>query len=226
MTRPHGDFEAVREPRPPCGQLEAGELQCSPRGFVAERAEDDDHAQPREEFELAHEIRAALVALGRRRLVRRRRATHRRGDVHVGESQTVVAPIGRRLVREPGAMERREQEVAGAIAGEDAPGAVPAVRGRSEPDDQHAGIRVAEPGDGPAPVVVGPKGRSLLARDRFPPGDEPRTGPALDDLGGECAEIGRARPFRPVASGFATLAHRHHPIVRVPSVVRCGSSCW
>ena len=49
-------------------------------------------------------------------------------------------------------MERRPQEVARRVAGEDPPGPVPAVRRRRETEQQDPRLRVAEPGHRPAPV--------------------------------------------------------------------------
>ena len=53
---------------------------------------------------------------------------------------------------QPGAVQRGEQHVAAAVAGEHPPGAVGAVRGRRQPDDQHPRIGRAEPRNRPAPV--------------------------------------------------------------------------
>ena len=114
-------------------------------------------------------------------------------------------------------MERREQEVAGPVAGEDAAGAVAAVRGRREPDDQHAGARIAEAGHRPPPVLLVAERRSLLARDLLAPGDEPRARPARDDLAVERGEvIGRrtAGMIRSIRGSTDTLP------------ARCGCSCW
>ena len=79
----------------------------------------------------------------------------------------------RRDVGEAGAVQRRHQEVAraaGAVAGEHAPGAVGAVRGRRERDQQHARARIAEPGHRLAPVDLVAKRLPLrpgdLARSR------------------------------------------------------------
>ncbi len=85
-------------------------------------------------------------------------------------------------------MERAEEEVAGAIAREDAAGAVRAVRRRREPHDHDAGERVAEPGDGLAPVVVTLEAGALVAGDCLPPIDEPRAGAAAGDLHGKRAQ--------------------------------------
>ena len=54
-------------------------------------------------------------------------------------------------------MKRGHQEIArtaDAVAGEDAPGAVGAVRGRRQADEQQARARIAEAGHRPAPSSV------------------------------------------------------------------------
>ena len=57
---------------------------------VRERAEHHDHPHPVEQVELALEVRQARVALVGRRLVGRRRAPHRGGDVGVAQLEAVV----------------------------------------------------------------------------------------------------------------------------------------
>ena len=75
-------------------------------------------------------------------------------DVDVLEAQAVVARDGRGLVREARAMKRREQEVARAVSGEHAAGAVAAVGRGSEAHDEEARPRVTEARHRAAPVVL------------------------------------------------------------------------
>ena len=68
-----------------------------------------------------------------------RRAAHRRGDERVAQLRGRRRIARGRDVGEARAMERRHQEIAraaGAVAGEDAAGAVGAVRRRRQPDDE------------------------------------------------------------------------------------------
>ena len=119
-----------------------------------------------------------------------------------------------RLVGEAGAVQGGEQEVAGAVAREHATRAVGAVRGRGEPEDQHARGRVAEAGDRAAPVRPVAERGALLARDRLAPLDQPRAGAAGGDLrleGGEGRRAaqaalarGGAAPTRPRTSRSST----------------------
>ena len=99
--------------------------------------------------DLAQQPGRAGVALLDGRPVVRRGAAHRRH--HPGADQPLAVPgVQRgRLRREPDPVQRREQPVAGAVAGEDPSGAVAAVRGRREPDDQHRRASVdPQPGIG------------------------------------------------------------------------------
>ena len=85
-------------------------------------------------------------------------------------------------VRETRAVERREEKVARAVAGEEATGPVGAVGGGGEAEDDDPCCRVAEAGDGAAPVRLVRVGGPLLAGDLLAPSDEPRAAPARDDL--------------------------------------------
>ena len=188
-------LEQVCEPRAPGGQRgsQRGCPQGRPHRLVAERAQRDDHTNPVEQLELAAQERRALVALGRSRLVRRRRAPNRCSDVRVAQHQPVVDADRRRLVREAAPEHRREQEVARTVAREHAPGAIAAVRRGREADDQHAGARIAETRHRPGPVGLVAKRRPLLARDRFAPFDEARARATARDLACERVEIAGTR---------------------------------
>ena len=74
----------------------------------------------------------------------------------------------RRLRGQPDPVQRREEPVARAVAGEDPAGPVAAVRGRRQPDDpaSRAGVgRSPQPAIGPAPVrLVGERTRACRAR--------------------------------------------------------------
>ena len=78
--------------------------------------------------------------------------------------------VARRQGRQTGPVQRGEQPVAAAVAGEDAPGAVAAVRGRREPDHEDLGPLVAPAGDRPAPVGLVAYGLAALGGDLLAPG--------------------------------------------------------
>src|SRR6266498_3224241 len=131
---------------------------------------------------LADVVAAEQRAVLGERLVVGRRALDRRGDVAVPQLQPVVAGDRGGLVGEAGAPQRGEQPVAGAVAGEDAAGAVAAVGGGRQAEDEQARGGVAEAGHRPAPVVPVPEGGALLPGDLLAPGDQARAPAALDQL--------------------------------------------
>src|SRR5829696_1898146 len=152
-----------------------------------EGAEGDDHPEV-EQGELGGQPGGAVVALGGERLVVGRGALDRGGDVAAGEGEAVAAGDRGRLVGEAGAVEAGEQPVAGAVAGEDPAGAVAAVGGRGQAQHEQAGRRVAEAGDGAAPVLLVAEGGPLLPGHLLAPGDQARAAAAVGDLGGEPVE--------------------------------------
>src|SRR5207247_2680418 len=119
---------------------------------TGERSEGNDHTELGERAELTFEERQASVPFLGGRPVPRWRASVDRAQVRPAETEAVVHGGGRRPVREPGAMQRREQEITRAIAGEDPPGPVPTMcRGR-KPEHQDPGAPFPEPGDRPPPI--------------------------------------------------------------------------
>ena len=132
------------------------------RSAASERVQRDlaqrqHRAQLGEQPPLALQVLAAVRHLLRQRLVGGRRAARGRRHVAVAQGEAVVARDRGRLVREAGAVQRGEEEVARPVAGEDAAGAVAAVRGRGQAHDQQARPRVAEAGHRLAPVAPGPR---------------------------------------------------------------------
>ena len=117
---------------------------------------------------------------------------HRRGDVGARERQPVVGRDARRLRREPGTVQRGEEPVTRAVAGEHAPGPVGPVRRRRQPDDDEP--RAAD--------------RRSRAR-RVPSRSGPRTTP------GPCAPPLRAR--RPAAGSAGRPPPPAAPRPRSPS---------
>ncbi len=102
-------------------------------------------------------------------LVGRRRTANRGRDVRVVELQTVADTDRFGLVGEAGAVQRREQEVARAVAGEDPTGAVAAVGGRARA--RRAASRASgspKPGTGRPQYVLVPE-RGALSRAPLAP---------------------------------------------------------
>src|SRR6266540_2290769 len=158
--------------------LGADGAEVAQRGVPGVVAEGDHHADRVQERQLTLQPRRAVGPLLGERLVVGRRALDRRGDVAVPQLQPVVAGDRGGLVGEAGAPQRGEQPV----AGEDAAGAVAAVGGGRQAEDEQARGGVAEAGHRPAPVVPVPEGGALLPGDLLAPGDQARAPAALDQL--------------------------------------------
>src|SRR5580658_3598498 len=94
-----------------------------------------------------------------------------------------------RLIGEAGAMKRFVEKIARAVAREHPAGAVGAMGGGGQAENQQLCVRVAEAGDGLAPVVPVAVGESLFGRDRFAIFNEARAFAAGDDLAIELIEL-------------------------------------
>src|SRR5262245_9268222 len=105
-----------------------------------------------------------------------------RGDRAANELQAVASVNGSRLVGKAGLEECPVKPLAAAIAGEHAAGAVGAVGGWSEADDQEVGLRRAEVRHGTAPIIVVQKGPPLFGCDLPAILAQPRAALAGDDL--------------------------------------------
>ena len=97
--------------------------------------------RPPSRRQLLEQVRPAVDDLVRQRLVGRRRAAADRRHEGAAQREAVAAVDRGRLVGEAGRVQRLEQEVAAAVAGEQAPGAIAAVRRRRQPDDQQRRAR-------------------------------------------------------------------------------------
>ena len=128
-------------------------------------AEDNDYLGVFEEFEFLFEVGAAVGNFFRKGLVAGRSAVNGAGDPGVCELEAVVFTGAGWLVGEAGVAEGLEKEIAGTVTGEDAAGAVGAVCGGGETDDDEARVGVTERGDGAAPVVFIAVGAALDAGD-------------------------------------------------------------
>ena len=135
-----------------------------------------------EDFQFAQEIAAAIREFGRKRFVGGRSTADRGGDVGVFQLEAVVASDGSGLIGEAGFVEGVEKKIAGAVAGEDAAGAIAAVGSGGEPENEELRKRIAETGDGFAPVGPIAKGAAFFLRDFFTVNDEARAFAAGDDF--------------------------------------------
>ena len=155
----------------------------APDRLVGERAEHDDHLDARRAARArapgtAGSGRAPPAsACSRAGRTARRRRCRRRASSSPSSARTEVGWFAY-----PVRCSEREQPVARAVAGEDAAGAVAAVRRGREPGDSTRACGIAEARDRPAPVLLVAERGPLLARDVLAPVDEAGARPALDDL--------------------------------------------
>ncbi len=86
------------------------------------------------------------------------------------------------MIGEAGAMKTLVEKIARAVSGKHTAGAIGAVRGGRESQDQELGVPIAEAGNGLAPVFPVAKRETLLARDFFAVEHKARAFAAADDL--------------------------------------------
>jgi hypothetical protein len=115
-------------------------------------SEADDDSDAWECSDLGGEMRGAVADLLRGGFVAGRGATDDRGDPGVAELEAVVAGDSKGFVSETEIVEDWVHEVAGAVAGERAAGAVGTVGTGSESNDQDACAWISEAGNRPRPV--------------------------------------------------------------------------
>jgi hypothetical protein len=115
-------------------------------------AQADDDAYARQGLNFCCKMRCAVTNLLRGRFVSRRGTADDRGDPGMAEFEAVVAGDGGGLVGEAEVVEDGVHEVAGAVAGEDAAGAVGPVGAGSKAEDKDPCSWVAETGDRTSPV--------------------------------------------------------------------------
>jgi len=150
---PEGEAGAV-------GERPGGALSAIDAGNdVADRVpgeppEGEDRPRLGQQPELALEERRAVPSLLRRRSVVRRGASDPGRQVKVTIVEAIVPPNGGGLVREPGLVERTDEERRRAVSREHSAGAIRPVGGRGEPDHYESGAGVSETGNRATPVLV------------------------------------------------------------------------
>mgnify|MGYP007070628265 CR=1 FL=1 len=106
---------------------------------------------------------------------------HRRGDVAVGELQTVVSVIGVGLAGEASLVECPIKPVATTIAGKHPTGAITAMGSRRQADDQQPRSAIADPGEWFGPVIRPNVAAWRLSCAGLAPTDQTRALPASND---------------------------------------------
>src|SRR5436309_11846443 len=175
-------FHPVAEPRPGPRDRVAQPVDRPERPVPRERTQGNDHTELGECAELPLEEWEAAVALLGGRAIPGWGAPVHGAEVRPPQAEAVVHGRGRRPVREPGPVQRREQEVSRAIARKDPPCPVAAVCRRREPEDEYARSWVAEPRHRSPPIRLVREAGDLLPGDLLPPGHEPRASTTHNDV--------------------------------------------
>src|SRR6185437_5938716 len=136
-----------------------------------------------QQTQFLHEKWLAVVAFFGCGTIVRRAAVDASGDVTVSQTEAIVAMRGSGLIGEASAMQGGKQPIAGAIAGEDAAGAIAAMRRRSEAANQQPCFGIAKTRHRSAPVGFLAEGGTFLARHLLAPLHQARTGATSNNLG-------------------------------------------
>src|SRR5262249_13149006 len=112
------------------------------------------------------------------------------GNVSVEQAEAVVAMSGIRPGGKARLVQHGIEEVAGAVTGKGAAGAVGSVGAGSEAEDQQASVRIAEAGNRPGPVIPLEIGAALFLPDLSAVGDEARAAGAGDNLRVQAEQFG------------------------------------
>lgn len=138
--------------------------------------------------EFAGEIGPAIFDFRGKRFVGWRGAAADGGDEKIRQSQPVFAIDRLRLIRETRAIQAIVEKIARAVAGEHSAGAIAAVSGRREADDEQSRCRIAEAGTRLSPIVFVAKGATPRLRHLLAVTDQARAFAAADDAFLEYAE--------------------------------------
>ena len=141
----------------------------------------DDDANTRQGLDLSGEMGGTVAYLLRLRFIVGRRTADNGGDPGVAQLEAVVAVDGAGLAGQTELVQYRIHEVAGAVAGERASGAVRSVRARSEAKNEDAGARITETGNGARPVSLVDVSTAFSLSNALAVLAQPRTEIAGDD---------------------------------------------
>ena len=152
--------------------------QIAVEGYLSETDHDTDSGQ---RLNFIGEMSRAVANLLRLRLVAGRGAADDRGDPGVAELEAVVAVGGAGLTGQAEFMQDRVHEVSGAVAGEGTAGAVRSVGSGRKAENEDAGARISEAGNGAGPVGLVEIGAAFGLTDAMTVFAETRAEVAGDD---------------------------------------------
>ena len=104
------------------------------------------------------------------------------GDIAIDQSQPIAAVSGCGTVRKAKIVKGTVEPIARTITGENSSRPVPAMRCRSQSDDQKPSPKGAKAGDGPSPILPVTIPPNFGSGDFSPIDHKARTSPAIDDL--------------------------------------------
>lgn len=154
-------------------------------------AQTDDDADRGERGDLRGEVGCAVADLLRRGLISWRSAANDGADPRIAQAESVVAVDCPRFGGKAELVQDGVHEVAGAVSGEGAAGAVGSVGAGSKAEDEHARAGIPEARYGTSPVLLVLVGAAAGLADSGAVGAEARAELAGDDLvANECMLIG------------------------------------
>src|SRR6185295_10460622 len=152
-------------------------------GLEPNRSQRHNDAHALEPLQFFQQIRPAVRKLGRQRLVVWRSTMDGRSHITIHQPETVLGIHRLRLIRKAKSMKCPIQPIAGAIARKDAAGAVPAMCGRRQSNDQQPRFELSQTGNGLSPVFPIAKATDFVARNLFAIMRQPLASPAFDNFG-------------------------------------------
>jgi len=157
-------------------------LQVVQVGLESNSAQSHNHFQILQPIHFAIEIRRAVGQFLRQRLVVGRRTARGCGDIEIPQFEAICAVNGRGLVGKPRLEQNRIHEFARSIASKRTPRAIRSVCPGRQAEHQYPSFRIAEAGDGFAPIVATEVGAAFLSRNFLPIFDQPGTASAGNDF--------------------------------------------
>jgi hypothetical protein len=167
--------------------------QIRPHRYISQH----QHRPRPQDLELPLEISLAIRRLSRQRFIPRRRAPHRRSHICILQLQPIAALLRRRLIRKPGPIQRRVQEIPRPIPRKHPPRPVSPVRRRRQSQNKQLRSRIPESRHRLSPVLAPAKRQPLLPRYPLAIFHQPRTPPAPHNL---LIQLNESTDFRRLGS--------------------------
>ena len=152
------------------------------KSIEGDLTENYDNLQLRlQQRQFLNQIAAAALKLDQARLIGRRRTANRGRNKTILKFLTIHAIIRVGVECKSRAMKCCIQPITATIAGKHSPGAIAAVSGRCQPDDQQPRLTVAECCKRFGPIVLAHESARRINRTGFAPANQPWTSAATDN---------------------------------------------